>query len=96
VPAADNIAIALSSLELEKAGMSQNDTAKASSTRSTASSIRARRVHPGVAQGRARKELDTAMTKMADFRRFIEQDEFRLFFQRSSRSTIWCHITRRR
>ncbi|MBV8166495.1 MAG: EAL domain-containing protein [Alphaproteobacteria bacterium] len=82
VPAADNIAIALSSLELDKAGMSQNDTAKAlvyAVNRFVDSS-------PGEftlasLKDVLGKELDTAMTKMADFRRFIEQDGFRLFFQ---------------
>lgn len=82
VPAADNIAIALSSLELEKSGMSQNDTAKAlvyAVNRFVDSS-------PGEftlasLKDVLGKELDTAMTKMADFRRFIEQDGFRLFYQ---------------
>jgi EAL domain-containing protein (putative c-di-GMP-specific phosphodiesterase class I)/GGDEF domain-containing protein len=82
VPAADNIAIALSSLELDKSGLSQNDTAKAlvyAVNRFVDSS-------PGEftlasLKDVLGKELDTAMTKMADFRRLIEEDGFRLFFQ---------------
>ena len=81
-PAATNITVALSSLELDHAGLSQNDTAKAlvyAVNRFVDS-------NPGEftlasLKDVLGKELDTAMTKMADFRRFIEEDGFQLYFQ---------------
>jgi EAL domain-containing protein (putative c-di-GMP-specific phosphodiesterase class I) len=81
-PAATNIAVALSSLELDHSGLSQNDTAKAlvyAVNRFVDS-------NPGEftlasLKEVLGKELDTAMTKMADFRRFIDEDGFQLYFQ---------------
>jgi EAL domain-containing protein (putative c-di-GMP-specific phosphodiesterase class I)/GGDEF domain-containing protein len=81
-PAAQNVGVVLSSLELDRSGLSQNDTAKAlvyavnrfvdaSPGEFTMASLK----------DVLGKELDTAMTKMADFRRFIDEDGFQLFFQ---------------
>jgi EAL domain-containing protein (putative c-di-GMP-specific phosphodiesterase class I) len=81
-PSAANVAVVLSSLELDRSGLSQNDTAKAlvyavnrfvdaSPGEFTMASLK----------DVLGKELDTAMNKMADFRRFIDEDGFRLFFQ---------------
>lgn len=81
-PAANNVAVALSSLALDDSGLSQNDTAKAlvyAVNRFVDS-------NPGEftmasLKDVLGKELDTAMTKMADFRRFIDEDGFQLYFQ---------------
>jgi EAL domain-containing protein (putative c-di-GMP-specific phosphodiesterase class I) len=81
-PGGANVAVVLSSLELDRSGLSQNDTAKAlvyavnrfvdaSPGEFTMASLK----------DVLGKELDTAMTKMADFRRFIDDDEFQLYFQ---------------
>ena len=81
-PTGPEVAVALSSLVLDRSGMTQNDTAKAlvyavnrfvdtNSGEFTMASLKEV----------LSKELDTAMTKMADFRRFIDEDEFRLYFQ---------------
>jgi EAL domain-containing protein (putative c-di-GMP-specific phosphodiesterase class I) len=81
-PSGANVAVVLSSLELDRSGLSQNDTAKAlvyavnrfvdaSPGEFTMASLK----------DVLGKELDTAMTKMADFRRFIDDDEFQLYFQ---------------
>jgi EAL domain-containing protein (putative c-di-GMP-specific phosphodiesterase class I) len=81
-PAASNVAVVLSSLALERGDLTQNDTAKAlvyAVNRFVDS-------NPGEftmasLKDVLGKELDTAMTKMADFRRFIDEGGFRLFFQ---------------
>jgi EAL domain-containing protein (putative c-di-GMP-specific phosphodiesterase class I) len=81
-PAGQNVAVVLSSLELDRSGLNQNDTAKAlvyAVNRFVDSS-------PGEftmasLKDVLGKELDTAMTKMADFRRFIDEDGFQLYFQ---------------
>ncbi len=81
-PAAANVAVVLSSLELDRGGLSQNDTAKAL----VYAVNRFVDTNPGEftmasLKDVLGKELDTAMTKMADFRRFIDEDGFQLFFQ---------------
>lgn len=81
-PTGPDVAVVLSSLELDRTGLSQNDTAKAlvyAVNRFVDSS-------PGEftmasLKDVLGKELDTAMTKMADFRRFIDEDGFQLYFQ---------------
>ncbi|MBI3516291.1 MAG: EAL domain-containing protein [Proteobacteria bacterium] len=81
-PSAGSVSVVLSSLALERGDMGQNDTAKAlvyAVNRFVDS-------NPGEftmasLKDVLGKELDTAMTKMADFRRFIDEGEFRLFFQ---------------
>ena len=81
-PTGANVSVVLSSLALERGDMGQNDTAKAlvyAVNRFVDS-------NPGEftmasLKDVLGKELDTAMTKMADFRRFIDEDGFRLFFQ---------------
>jgi PAS domain S-box-containing protein len=81
-PTGANVAVVLSSLELDRSGLNQNDTAKAlvyavnrfvdaSPGEFTMASLK----------DVLGKELDTAMTKMADFRRFIDEDGFQLYFQ---------------
>ena len=81
-PSGANVAVVLSSLELDRGGLSQNDTAKAlvyavnrfvdaSPGEFTMASLK----------DVLGKELGAAMTKMADFRRFIDDDEFQLYFQ---------------
>jgi EAL domain-containing protein (putative c-di-GMP-specific phosphodiesterase class I)/GGDEF domain-containing protein len=81
-PAGANVAVVLSSLTLDQSGLSENDTAKAlvyavnrfvdaSPGEFTMASLK----------DVLGKELDTAMTKMADFRQFIDEDKFQLFFQ---------------
>jgi EAL domain-containing protein (putative c-di-GMP-specific phosphodiesterase class I) len=81
-PSGANVAVVLSSLELDRSGLNQNDTAKAlvyavnrfvdaSPGEFTMASLK----------DVLGKELDTAMTKMADFRRFIDEDGFQLYFQ---------------
>jgi EAL domain-containing protein (putative c-di-GMP-specific phosphodiesterase class I) len=81
-PSGSNVAVVLSSLELERTGLSQNDTAKAlvyvvnrfvdsSPGEFTMASLK----------DVLGKELDTAMTRMAEFRRIVDADGFQLFFQ---------------
>lgn len=81
-PDGADVSVILSSLDLDDSGMNANDTAKAlvyavnrfadsSGGDFTIASLKD-------ALG---KELDTAMTKVADFRRFIDEKGFRLFFQ---------------
>jgi EAL domain-containing protein (putative c-di-GMP-specific phosphodiesterase class I)/GGDEF domain-containing protein len=81
-PKGPDIAVVLSSLELDRSGLNQNDTVKAliyavnrfvdtNPSEFTMASLKEV----------LSKELDTAMTKMADFRRFIDEGGFRLYFQ---------------
>ena len=81
-PTGPDIAVVLSSLELDRAGLNRNDTVKAllyAVNRFVDS-------NPGEftlasLKDVLSKELDTAMTKMSDFRRFIDEGGFLLYFQ---------------
>jgi EAL domain-containing protein (putative c-di-GMP-specific phosphodiesterase class I) len=81
-PGSPNVAVVLSSLDLDSGGLKQNDTAKAlvyavnrfvdaSPGEFTMTSLK----------DVLGKELDAAMTKMAEFRRLIDDNGFQLFFQ---------------
>jgi EAL domain-containing protein (putative c-di-GMP-specific phosphodiesterase class I)/GGDEF domain-containing protein len=81
-PTGLEVAVIVSSLALDRSGMNQNDTAKAL----VYAVNRFVDANPGeftVASLKdvLSKELDTAMTKMADFRRFIDEGSFQLYFQ---------------